>query len=84
MQSTAQLGFPDRGTSHSGFGITMKPKMPSALTEAWFLSNDALASQYLSEKAAGFPPGNLVDREAQGLANAVVCYFAPTSSACPK
>ena len=72
----ARLGFADRGTSRSGFGITVRPKMPSALTEAWFLTNDQLAGQYLEEQSQGHPAGSLVDREAQGLTDAVVAYFA--------
>ncbi len=65
----ARLGFTDRGIRRDGFGMTVKPKMPSALTEAWFLTNDTLAARYVSD------PASLVEPEAQALADAIAEYL---------
>ncbi|MBI1886673.1 MAG: N-acetylmuramoyl-L-alanine amidase [Chloroflexi bacterium] len=70
----AQLGFPDSGIRRNAFGMTVKPKMPSALTEAWFLTNDALAAQYLAD------PASLIGPESQGLADAAFEYLTTPAS----
>ena len=72
-----QLRFPDNGTRRDGFGMTVKPKMPSALTEAWFVTNDALAARYLAD------PGSLVGPESTALATAARTYLTTTSTRCP-
>ncbi len=56
--------------------MTVKPKMPSALTEAWFVTNDTLAARYLAN------PGSLIEPEATALTNAISRYLTTTSSRC--
>lgn len=73
------LGFSDHGTRRDGFGMTVRPRMPSALTEAWFLTNDALAERYLYEQSQGHPSGSLVDLEASGAAEAVLEYLTAST-----
>lgn len=68
------LGFNDGGIRHDGFTMTVRPKMPSTLTEAWFITHDPTAGGYLQEIAAG-TSGGLVDREATALAEAINAYF---------
>jgi N-acetylmuramoyl-L-alanine amidase len=69
----AQLGFMDNGIRRDGFGMTVRPKMPSALTEAWFLTNDERAAQYVAN------PESLIEPEAQGLADAIAEYLTTSS-----
>ena len=64
-----QLHFPDNGIRRDGFGMTVKPKMPSALTEAWFVTNDKLAEQYVTD------PASLVEPESLALAKAIAQYL---------
>ena len=71
-----ELGFPDNGIRRDGFGMTVKPKMPSALTEAWFVTNDTLATRYLAN------PGSLIEPEAAALTNVISRYLTTTSSRC--
>ncbi len=64
-----QLGFRSRGIQHDTFDMTAKPEMPSALTEAWFVTNDALARRYLAD------PDLLIRKESKALADAIAAYF---------
>ena len=71
-----ELGFADQGIRRDGFGMTVKPKMPSALTEAWFLTNDMLATQYVND------PESLIGPESTALTTAISRYLTTTSSRC--
>ena len=79
-----QLGFnTGGGVWRDAFGMTVKPKMPSTLTEAWFITHDLTAQQYWSEwnnrtdqtAGMGWAIGSLVDREAQAIADAVTSFL---------
>ena len=69
QQLVQQLHFADGGVRHSAFGMTVKPKMPSTLTEAWFLTNDALAAQWIQN------PSSLREAESTALTNAVAQFL---------
>jgi N-acetylmuramoyl-L-alanine amidase len=80
---TTTLGFTSGGgVWKDAFGMTVKPKMPSTLTEAWFITHDATGQQYLREASQrtsqtagqGWETGSLVDREAQALTEAIATF----------
>ncbi len=78
-----QLGFNGGAVWRDAFGMTVKPKMPSTLTEAWFISHDTTAQQFQAEWAErtsqtageGWTVGSLVNREAQALTDAIVSFL---------
>jgi N-acetylmuramoyl-L-alanine amidase len=75
------------GVWRDAFGMTVKPKMPSTLSEAWFITHDATAQQYWTEwnartdQTAGmtWAAGSLVDREAQAIADAVATFLTTSA-----
>ena len=78
------LHFRDLGISRSGFGMTVKPRMPSTLTESWFLTNDVLANRLVEEKQVAvvvtedwrdYDSDSLVDLEAAALTDAIERYL---------
>lgn len=58
----------DEGYLNGGYGVTVYGHLVSALTEAYYITNDGEAQQYL----AGTRVGQEVDAQAAGLTN----YFA--------
>jgi N-acetylmuramoyl-L-alanine amidase len=63
------LGVPDRGIKQeAGFVMTRMPTMPSVITEASFVSNDA--------EAAAFKSGGRAEREAESLRQGINKYFS--------
>ncbi len=61
------LGLPDLGYENGGYGITVHGHLVSVLTEAYFITNDYEAQQYLS--------GNRKDQEVQALYDGIGIYF---------
>lgn len=68
----AGLGLPDEGYLSGGYGITVYNHLVSALTEAYYITNDTEAEKYL----AGTRVGEEVDAQFAGLA----AYFTNKSS----
>jgi N-acetylmuramoyl-L-alanine amidase len=88
QQLTLQLGFTGGGgVWRDAFGMTVKPKMPSTLTESWFITHDTTAQRYWSEwgqrtswtPGLGWAAGSLVEREAQALADAIAAFLTSGS-----
>ena len=71
------------GVWYDTFGMTLRPNMPSTLTEAWFITHDVTAQQYLREASQrtsqtpgeGWGAGSLVEREAQALTEAIRAFL---------
>lgn len=66
-KSLLRLGLPPEGLHHNGFGMTVYGKMPNTLTEAYYITNDWEAQQYLY--------GPRVDQEADVLYQGLSNYF---------
>lgn len=64
----AGFGLPDEEYLHGGYGITVFDHMVSSLTEAYYITNDWEAEQYLS--------GNRVNEEADALYQGLANFFS--------
>ena len=64
----AGLGLPDEGYLHGGYGMTVYGNLVSALTEAYYITNDAEAQAWLA--------GTRTPQEADALYSGLVNYFA--------
>lgn len=62
--------YVDEGLEHGGYGITVYGKLVSVLTEAYYITNDWEAAQYLSGT------GDRVNEEATALRDGLLSYFA--------
>ena len=75
----------DEGYDSGGYGITVYGHLVSALTEAYYISNDWEANQYLAGTASSTPSGygiligTRVDQEAQALYEGIRNYFSSGS-----
>ncbi len=63
----AGLGLPDEGYLHGGFGITVYGNLVSALTEAYYITNDA--------EAQAWKAGTRTPQEVDALYSGLVNYF---------
>lgn len=63
-----KFGLTPEGLQRGGFGMTVYGKMPNTLTEAYYITNNWEAQQYLY--------GNRVDEESTHLYNGLVKYFS--------
>ena len=72
----------DEGYDNGGYGITVYGHLVSALTEAYYITNDWEAEQYLLGTPFVTPSGytvligDRVNREAQAQFDAISAYFA--------
>lgn len=79
------LGLPDEGYDNGGYGITVYGHLVSALTEAYYITNDWEANQYLAGTPFLTPSGyavltgSRVDQEAQALYQGMSNYFSSNS-----
>lgn len=77
----SSLGLPDEGYDNGGYGITVYGHLVSALTEAYYITNDWEAEQYLLGTPFVTPSGytvltgSRVDREAGALYQGISNYF---------
>lgn len=80
------LGLTDEGYDNGGYGITVYGHLVSALTEAYYITNDKEANQYLSGTDTLLPSGYTVkmgarvDQEAQASFDGISSYFANKTS----
>ena len=80
------LGLPDEGYDNGGYGITVYGHLVSALTEAYYITNDWEANQYLLGTDTLLPSGYTVkmgarvDQEAQASFAGISSYFANKTS----
>jgi N-acetylmuramoyl-L-alanine amidase len=63
----AGLGLPDEGYLKGGFGVTVYGHLVSALTEAYYITNDQEAQMYLA--------GTRTPQEVEALYGGLVNYF---------
>lgn len=76
------LGLPDEGYDNGGYGITVYGHLVSALTEAYYITNNWEANQYLAGTPFVTPngytvlTGSRVDQEAQALYQGISNYFS--------
>lgn len=81
----SSLGLPDEGYDNGGYGITVYGRLVSALTEAYYITNDWEANQYLAGTPFVTPTsytvltGPRVDQEAQALYEGISKYFSTSS-----
>ena len=81
----ASLGLFDEGYDNGGYGITVYGHLVSALTEAYYITNDWEAEQYLLGTPFITPSGYAVltgpriDQEAQALFEGISNYFSSGS-----
>lgn len=66
-----ELGLLDEGYEHGGYGMTVYGHLVSALTEAYYITNDGEAELYLN--------GDRVGQEAQALHQGLIDYFSSSS-----
>ena len=62
--------FVDEGFEHGGYGITVYGQLVSVLTEAYYITNDWEAAEYLSGT------GERIEEEAAALYEGVLAYFS--------
>lgn len=80
-----ELGLPDQGYEKGGYGMTVYGHLVSVITEAYYISNDWEALQYLAgEETAvcqnySVHQGTRVDQEADALYQGLIDYFADSS-----
>ena len=78
----ASLKLPDEGYDNGGYGITVYGHLVSALTEAYYISNNDEAAAYLAGSPFVTPSGytvligDRVNQEAQAQFDAISAYFA--------
>lgn len=78
----ASLNLPDEGYDNGGYGITVYGHLVSALTEAYYISNNNEAVAYLAGSPFVTPNGytvligDRVNQEAQAQFDAISAYFA--------
>ena len=80
------LGLPGRGAKHAGFTLTVRPKMPSTLTEAYFVTNPTEASRFyrtLAASSTDFGRVQRVKEEAAALRVGLIRYFEGLTSGPP-
>lgn len=72
----------DEGMLNGGYGMTVYKNLVSAITEAYYITNDCEAELYLSKTTITascdktiYPDGDRVDREAQLQADGLSNYF---------
>lgn len=70
------LGLPDEGYLHGGYGMTVYGNLVSALTEAYYITNDTEAQLYLA--------GARVPQEVDALYNGLVKYFGSSGGGRPR
>lgn len=81
----SSLGLPDERYDNGGYGITVYGHLVSALTEAYYITNDWEANQYLAGIPFATPDGYTVltgarvDQEAQALYEGIGNYFSSNS-----
>lgn len=79
------LGLPDEGYDNGGYGITVYGHLVSALTEAFYITNNDEAGFYLSGTPLVTPTGYMVltgarvHQEAQAEYEAIGKYFSASS-----
>jgi len=76
------LGLPDEGYLSGGYGITVYGNLISAVSEAYYITNDCEAELYLfgTTQTAScdktlYPDGDRVEQEAQTLFSGIANYF---------
>lgn len=81
------LGLTDEGYLNGGYGVTVYGHLVSALTEAYYITNDCETELYLYKTTISpscnktiYPDGDRVDREAQLQVNGLSNYFASQTS----
>lgn len=80
------LGLNNEGYLSGGYGMTVYGHLVSALTEAYYITNDCEAELYLtgtttsSCNKAIYPDGDRVDREANLYVSGLTNYFASRAS----
>lgn len=83
-QLIGAFGLDDRGVKKSpGFTMTAKPKMPSTITEAFFVTNSGEADKlygYINADGSIDVNSPVVQEEANALYQALVNYFTPSGS----
>jgi N-acetylmuramoyl-L-alanine amidase len=67
---------PERGVKRAAYGMTVLCKMPSTLTEAYFITNNIRAAQYLAYNDLNNPNDHIVDWETSALYQGLVNYFS--------
>lgn len=70
------LGLPDEGYLHGGYGMTVYGNLVSALTEGYYITNDAEAQAWLA--------GTRTTQEADALYNGLVNYFTAKAGGKPR
>lgn len=76
----------DEGYDNGGYGITVYGHLVSALTEAYYITNDSEANQYLAGLPFATPDGytvligDRVNQEAQAQFDGISKYFATQTS----
>ena len=70
------LGLNDEGYLHGGYGMTVYGNLVSALTEAYYITNDTEAQLYLA--------GTRVPQEVDALYNGLVKYFGSSGGGKPR
>ena len=67
---------PERGVKKAAYGMTVLCKMPSTLTEAYFITNNVRAEQYLAPNNPDDSNDHVVDWEVNALYQGLVNYFS--------
>jgi len=76
------LGLPDEGYDNGGYGMTVFGHLVSALTEAYYITNDWEATQYLNGistrvcDSKSVLIGDRINQEADALYQGLVNYFS--------
>ena len=76
------LGLTDEGYDHGGYGMTVYGHLVSALTEAYYITNDWEAQQYLNGTSThvcdskSIRIGERVNQEADALYQGLLNYFS--------
>lgn len=67
------LGLEDKGIKNDGYGMTVYGKLPGVLTEAYFITNEQAACDFLGERIR-------VEAESQAMHDGLLEYFSQSSS----